>query len=97
MALNLYYDANGFLPGNADGWCTYFNNSVWGFSGSSMPAPLITQYLAKVPLDPAGKDLYLYYNTGNVAGKFTLATNLESELGNAVTLCGIVFNYSISQ
>ncbi|OGE78211.1 MAG: hypothetical protein A2751_03580 [Candidatus Doudnabacteria bacterium RIFCSPHIGHO2_01_FULL_46_14] len=105
-ALNLYYDENNFLPGNASGWCSLFIHGATGFTGNAMPAPLLTKYMSSIPYDPiwAGDGNpnsytadYLYYNVDNTNGKFTLCANFEQDPGSLTVTCGTNYKYCISQ
>ena len=101
-AINLFFNDKGYLPQNATGWCTYISNSNSGL-GQAFQADL-EPYMKNIPLDPnkAGSvGDYLFSNTDNTGGKYTLCANLEASTGNnydfSGCLGGAVYNYCITQ
>jgi len=96
-AIELFSDANGYLPRNTAGWCTTISDVTngWGaaFQGDLSP------YLSKVPLDPLYKNTstdYLYSNVDN-KNKYTLCANLENSSSGSFGMCGrFTDNYCIS-
>ena len=100
VAVELYSDANGYLPtynySPSGGWCTYVNNASYPQFVND-----IAPFMATVPSDPkvpkqAGD--YFYKNI-NGTTKYTLCANMEYATGNSYdyTACigGAVYNYCI--
>lgn len=98
-AIELYADANGMLPRNTAGWCTYISNSTNGW-GAAFQSD-ISAYLAKTPLDPTKNGQvgdYLYINVDNRT-KYILCANMEKATGSSYDFSsctgGAVYNYCI--
>jgi prepilin-type N-terminal cleavage/methylation domain-containing protein len=97
-AIELFADANGYLPRNSLGWCTYISNPPYI---GQVPADL-APYLANFPLDPVLHGQvgdYFYYNRDNRT-KYVLCAQMEKPTGQSYdySACtgGSVYNYCIS-
>jgi prepilin-type N-terminal cleavage/methylation domain-containing protein len=99
-AVRMYETDNNHLP-RSTGWCTYISNSAnnWGPDFQND----IKLYLPKTPLDPILANSvgdYLYYNTDDANGHYTLCAILENSTGNAYDYRGCaggsIYNYCIS-
>lgn len=98
----MHFDALGYLPRNASGWCTYISNPANGW-GPGFQADISPAYIKSVPLDPTRANQtgdYLYSNINNLSGNFTLCAILEQSTGQSYdyTGCanGSVYNYCVS-
>lgn len=96
-AVEMYANANGYLPRNMAGWCTYISNAAnsWGADFQADLSP----YLSKTPLDPTMQNQvgdYFYKNSDNRL-QYVLCANLEKPTGNSYnySACtnGAVYNY----
>jgi|SRR3989344_7376977 len=101
-AVNMYFSANGYLPRNQTGWCTYISNPTNGY-GAAFQAD-IEPYMKTVQLDPTKHNMvgdYLYKNTDNANGHFVVCANMERPTGDTYdyTTCtgGAVYNYCVTQ
>ena len=104
-AINLYFSVNGSLPQNATGWCTYISNSGGPAPGyQALFASDLALYMKNIPLDPtkAGQvGDYLFSNTDNAKGNYSLCANMERPTGKSYDFSscvgGAVYNYCITQ
>jgi prepilin-type N-terminal cleavage/methylation domain-containing protein len=99
QAVELFADANAYLPRNAPGWCTYISNPAGGY-GPAFQSDL-SPYLAKTPLDPQKANQvgdYLYYNYDN-RNKYAFCANMEKATGKSYDYSGCsggaIYNYCI--
>ncbi len=101
-AVGAFYAQNGYLPRNANGWCTYISNPVYtaGFTSDLVPT-----YLRALPRDPKNPGVsgdYFYANQDNVAGKFTICALLSQSSQSYPQYNGcdgvtVTYNYCVSQ
>lgn len=98
-AIEMFANANGYLPRNGAGWCTYISNTAnnWGPDFQADISP----YLPKTPLDPIMHNQvgdYLYKNSDNRT-QYVLCANMEKATGNSYnySACtnGAVYNYCL--
>lgn len=99
QAIEMFANANGYLPRNGAGWCTYISNAAnnWGADFQADISP----YLAKTPLDPTVHNQigdYFYQNADNRT-RYVLCANLEKPTGQSYdySACtnGTIYNYCI--
>ena len=105
-ALTAYYLDNGFLPGQADGWCAPFRSppgsDIWTLTGTNMPAPFLApNYISQIPIDPRGysdaNTNYMFFINSTRGGSFTLGANMEGAGNGHTCSCGgPSFNYCIT-
>lgn len=101
-AVNMYFSANGVLPRDETGWCTYVSNTESNY-GQDFQDDLLP-YMKTVPSDPTKKGMvgdYLYKNTDNTGGHFVICANMEQATGDSYdySSCpgGTTYNYCLSQ
>jgi type II secretion system protein G len=100
QAIELFANANSYLPRNSTGWCTYISNATSGY-GAAFQSD-ISPYLAKVPLDPQKSNQvgdYFYINLDN-KDKYELCANMEKTASNGYNFSpcigGSNYNYCIA-
>src|SRR3989344_394899 len=101
-AVNMYFSANGRLPRNQTGWCTYISNPTNGY-GAAFQAD-ISPYMNPVQLDPTRAGSvgdYLFKSVSNPNGQYELCAIMERPTGQTYdqSSCfdGTVYNYCITQ
>jgi type II secretion system protein G len=103
LAINNYYSTNGYLPRNANGWCTYITHPSYtaAFSGDLIPG-----YLPKLPTDPKNANAvgdYFYSNNNNIIGDFHVcaimenSANANGSFNYSGCAGGSIYNYCISK
>ena len=104
-SINFYFNDRGSLPRNQTGWCTYISNTGGVAPGYKVLfAQDISPYMPVLQYDPTNESSvgdYLYNNTDNNNGHYTVCAIMEVPTGKSydysACIGGTIYNYCISQ